>query len=138
MLVVVALPTVVMSLLVTLLGRAFDLDIDVWHLVGVSLAVLLLGIAFGALAMLIGALTGTRGEALGVASAVAAAMYLISSLAPVTDWIHPLRYLSLFYWSIGNQQLADGVDPGAFAVLVLVPVALLAAAATAFDRLDVQ
>lgn len=134
----VALPAVVATLLVTLVGRAFDLDLDVGPLVGTSFVVLLLAIDFGALAMLIGALTGARGEALGISSAVAAAMYLISSLAPVTDWIAPLRYFSLFYWSIGNGQLENGITIGQVGVLVAVAAGLLVAAAFAFDRLDVH
>ena len=55
---VLLVPVVVIDLRVRIGGRAFDLSIDVWHLLGVSVAVLLLGLVFGALAMLIGALTG--------------------------------------------------------------------------------
>lgn len=134
----VALPTVVAVWAVALVGRALELTIDPWHLTGTTLTVLLLGIDFGVLAMLIGAITGTRGEALGISSGVAAAMYLISSLAPVTDWIKPLRFLSLFYWAIGNGQLEDGITIGQVGVLVAVAVVMLAFAVTAFDRLDVR
>jgi ABC-2 type transport system permease protein len=134
----VALPIVVATLAVSLIGRAFELTINPWHLVGISVAVLLLGIDLGALTLLIGALTGGRGEALGIGSAVAAAMYLISSLAPVTDWVHPLRFVSLFYWAVGNGQLENGVDAAGIAILVGVAVALVVATATAFDRLDVR
>jgi len=77
-------------------------------------------------------------DALGVTSAVAAASYLVSSLAPVTQWIHPLRVASLFYWSVGNDQLERGLSMGSAAVLTGVGVMLTVAAALAFDRLDVH
>jgi ABC-2 type transport system permease protein len=133
-----ALPTVVATLAVSLIGRGFELTVDPWHLVGATVAIFLLGVDLGALAMLIGAMTGGRSEALGIGSGVAAAMYLISSLAPATDWVKPLRFLSLFYWSVGNGQLENGVSLGSLVVLIVVAVALVVASATAFERLDVH
>jgi hypothetical protein len=55
--------------------------------------------------MLLGAVSGNRGLALSIAAAVAAA-YLISSLAPVIDWLSPARYFWPFYWALGA-----GVSP---------------------------
>ena len=48
----------------------------------------------GAVALLVGALTGSRGAALGAASAFAAAAYLVSSLAPISQPINGSRWLS--------------------------------------------
>jgi hypothetical protein len=62
----------------------------------------LLGIDFGALAMLIGAVTGSRGAAVGLASTFAAAAYLISSLAPVVPWLHPARFASPFVYAVNS------------------------------------
>lgn len=137
-LVLQALPVAVATLLLVLVGRTFDLDLGAGALVGTTLGVLLLGIDFGLLALLIGVLTGSRGAALGGTSAVAAASYLVSSLAPVTHWIHPMRAASLFYWSVGNDQLARGLSTGSTAVLACVGVVLAVASALAFDRLDVH
>ena len=99
---------------------------------------LLLGVDLGALALLVGAWTGSRTTALGVASALAAAAYLISSLAPVAHWIRPLRFVSLFYWAVGNGQLVSGLSAADAAVLVLTALVLLGAAAVGFERLDVR
>ena len=137
-LVLQALPVAVATLLLVLLGRSFDLALSAGALVGTTLGVLLLGIDFGLLALLVGALSGSRGTALGIASAVAATSYLIGSLAPVTHWIHPLRVASLFYWSVGDDQLVRGLSAASAAVLTCVGVALAVAAALAFDRLDVR
>jgi ABC-2 type transport system permease protein len=120
------------------LGRAFQVTLDPAHVATATLAVLLLGIDLGLIALALGAATGSRGTAIGITSALAAVCYLISSLAPVVNWIHPLRYVSLFYWAIGNQQLTRGAAPGSFAVLLVVAIAAAIAANTAFQRLDVR
>ncbi|WP_336882493.1 ABC transporter permease [Rhodococcus globerulus] len=134
----VAVPVSVVTAICVFAGRGFDLRIDTATLVGVTIAVLLLGIDFGALAMLIGALTGSRGTALGVASVVAAAMYLINSLAPVVSWIRPARLVSPFFYAVGDNQLVDGVSFSAFVVLVSIAVMLSWGAVAAFGRLDVE
>lgn len=120
-----------------LVGRAFELSITAGRAAAVSTTVLLMGLDFGLLAMVVGALTGKRGTALGVGTVVAAASYLVSSLAPVASWIRPLRFASLFYWSVGNDQLGQGVRAADFAVLAVTGAALAAAALFAFRRFDV-
>jgi ABC-2 type transport system permease protein len=119
-------------------GRAFKVTLDPWHVATATLAVLLLGIDLGLIAMALGAATGSRSTAIGIATALAAISYLISSLAPVVHWIHPLRFASLFYWATGNQQLANGAGPGSLAVLIGVAAAAATAANLAFQRLDIR
>lgn len=121
-----------------LVGRMFDVDLDVGNVVTASLAVMLLGIDLGLVALAIGAATGSRGSGLGIASAIAAASYLVSSLAPVVGWVRPLRFGSLFYWAVGDNQLAGGAGIASFGVLVGVGVAVALLAVAAFDRLDVH
>ena len=99
---------------------------------------LLLAIDFGALALLLGALTGSRGLALSVSSAVAAAAYLISSLAPAIGWLHPLRFASPFYWALGNDPLQNGLPIGSALALGATAVLLLGAATLAMKRLDLH
>ena len=66
-------------------GRIFHVTVSPNHLIGASAGVLLLGIDLGLVALAVGAATGSRGVAIGVATAMAAASYLVSSLAPVVD-----------------------------------------------------
>jgi ABC-2 type transport system permease protein len=73
---------------------------------------------FGLVAMAVGALSGRRGTALGIGTAIAAASYLVSSLAPVVSWLEPAKYTSLLYWSIGDNQLGSGVAAIDYAVLL--------------------
>lgn len=137
-LVLQVLPAAVLTAVAVVAGRAADLDLGVGAVLATTLACVLLALDFGILALVIGARTGSRGTALGVASGVAAASYLISSLAPVTDWVHPIRFVSLFYWAVGNGQLKDGVGGTGFAVLVAVGVLLALAARPSFERMDIH
>ncbi len=133
-----AVPVVLVTMVCVLAGAGFALHIGFGGLLGVTAGVLLLAIDFGALAMLVGVTTGSRGTALGVSSGLAAACYIISSLAPVVHWMHPIRFASLFYYAVGDGQLVRGLSAGSAAVLVAVAVVLVVATAAAFDRLDVH
>ncbi|MDQ6848854.1 MAG: ABC transporter permease [Actinomycetota bacterium] len=133
-----AVPVSVATLLCVLAGRSFELSVGIGQLVAITIGTLLLGIDFGALALLIGALTGSRGTALGVTSSAAAAAYLISSLAPVVPWIRPVRGVSPFYYAVGQGQLVQGLRTPSLIVLIAVALALLAAAVVAFERLDIH
>jgi ABC-2 type transport system permease protein len=119
-------------------GRAFQVTLNPWHVATATLAVLALGIDLGLIAMALGAATGSRSTAIGIAAALAALCYLISSLAPVVHWIKPLRYASLFYWAVADQQLTNGAGLGSFVVLLTVAIAAATAANVAFRRLDVR
>ncbi len=121
-----------------LVGRSFELNITLGDAVSTSVAVGLLGVDFGLIAMAVGGLTGRRGTAVGVVAAAASASYLISSLAAVVSWIRPARYLSLFYWSVGDNQLGGGVTLADYAVLIAVGACALSAAVIAFRRLDLH
>ena len=73
-----------------------------------------------------------------VTSSLAAASYLVSSLAPVTHWVRPLRFESLFYWAVGNAQLRTGLSVTSTVVLVGFAAVTLGAAVKAFERQDVH
>jgi beta-exotoxin I transport system permease protein len=121
-----------------LIGRSFQLTTTVGNVVGSSAAVCLLGLDFGLVAMAVGALTGRRATAIAVGTGLAAASYLIASLAAVVSWIRPAKYLSLFYWSVGDNQISNGVSLLDFAVLVAVGLGAVYAAVIAFRRLDLH
>ena len=121
-----------------LVGRDFQVRLGLGALVGTTVGVALLGLDFGLLALGVGAGTGSRGAALGVASTLAAASYVVSSLALAVHWMHPLRYASLFYWSVGDQQLTDGLRTSALLVLLGAGVVLGALALIGFRRVDLH
>jgi ABC-2 type transport system permease protein len=133
----VAVPAV--TFLCLLAGPAFDLDPDWAGALAVTATTWLLAWDLGLLALAIGAATGSRGIALGVATTVAAAAYLISSLAPAVHGVHAIRWASPFYWAVGGGQLT-GAGPlwQDIAALVGLGILLNLAAMRAFERLDVH
>lgn len=133
-----ALPVPVVTLTAALIGRGFDVDLPVSALLQTTLLVALMAFDFGLLALAIGAWTGRRGTALGVTVTLAALAYVISSLAPVVQWVHTVRYLSPFYWSVGADQLRDGGDLSGACLLVLLAVALGPLTHVGFRHLDIR
>src|SRR5919109_946212 len=121
------------------LGTApVGLDIDPDRLAGATLMVVLLGLLFGALALLIGALTGKRGMALGITAAVAVGTYLLDLYASISQAVEPFRGLSPFHYSDAAVPLRNGVDPAHVAFLVVVTLFLAGFSVVAFDRRDVR
>ena len=119
-------------------GRGFQVTIGTSHAVSIAVALTLTGLDFGLVTMAVGAATRRRGTALGASAGLAAASYLLSSLATTISAIRPGRYLSLFYWSAGNDQISNGVTITGFAVLITVSLCALAAAVVAFSRADLN
>jgi ABC-2 type transport system permease protein len=102
-----------------------------------SLAMLvLLGLAFGAIALAISAATGNRAASIGAAIALMVVMYLIDALAAIVDGLNTIRPLSLFRYYLGNDPLRNGVSFSDAAVLAAVTAVFLVAALVAFDRRD--
>lgn len=120
------------------IGRSFELTTTFANIAASSAAVCLMGLDFGLIATAAGALTGRRATALAAGTTLAAASYLISSLAAVVSWIRPAKYLSLFYWSVGDNQISNGVSLTDYAVMIAVGLCALYATATAFRRLDLH
>lgn len=137
-LLLLTLPASVATMACVFAGRAFQLPLGVWPVVSTTVAVLLLGAAFGLLALAIGAGTGSRGTALAVAGSAAAVSYVLSALGPVVPWMHPLRFASLFFYSVGNDQLERGLTWASLSVLCGVCALLTAIAVAAFARLDIH
>ena len=98
--------------------------------------VVLLGLAFGAIALAISAFTGNRGAAIGIAVALMVAMYLIDALANIVDGLNAIRPLSLFRYYMGSDPLRNGISLPDAGVLLAVAVACLVASLFLFERRD--
>lgn len=131
--------------------------------VGFAAATLVLGPAFGALdgvsivgmfgacaaagalallhlsiAYLVGAGTGRRGPAVGVAAAVAFAGYLVYSLLSVVNALAPLRYATPWYWYLQRNMLAGGVPAAAIGAPLGVALVLFGVGWVLFCRRDLR
>jgi beta-exotoxin I transport system permease protein len=98
----------------------------------------LVGLAFGAIGFLIGAATGNRGLAGGVAGALAFAMYILNTLSGLVESLEPYKWSSLFYYLDANNALVQ--YPKWWYALVLggVSVACFLASLAVFRRRDIH
>jgi len=114
-----------------------DMNISFANIVAASIGCFLLAMHFGALALWIGAATGKKAIAGGVAAAWATASFFIESLAPQVDALESVRRFSSFYYNSGSLPLRNGFPWGHYAVLAATAALFLAAAIWFFDRRDV-
>jgi ABC-2 type transport system permease protein len=108
-----------------------------WDKLAAALAMLvLLGLAFGAIALAVSAATGNRGAAIGLAVGLMVAMYLVDALAAVVDSLGIVRPLSLFRYYMGGDPLRNGISISDAGVLAVVALGFLALALVLFERRD--
>ena len=108
------------------------------NLAAVSVHLLFLGVVVGALAFALGAATGRRAAASGVTAAVTVLMFVVNGFAPAVPAISWLRYLTVFHYYEGQNQLAAGVHPGDLLVLAAAAAALIAVSLAGFARRDLR
>ena len=114
----------------------FDMGLDFWRVTQACVSLALFGWAFGAVALAVGSATGKTGTTFAVTSAVGVAAYLMYTFAPLVDALESLKYLSLFYYYIAVDPLANGISVAHALVMVVVTAALFGVAAYTFNRRD--
>lgn len=112
------------------------MDVAVAHAAGASVSMVLLGLEHGWLALAVGAATGRKSLAIGVATTVAAAGYLLYILGQIVDVVRPWQPLSPFAQALKDGPLGTGL-PAAYAWMALAAAAFLVAALPVFDRRDI-
>lgn len=103
-----------------------------------SLQAVALGFSFGALALAVGAATGSAKGAGYTSAGVAIAAYVANAFFPISERLSGWAKLSPFYYYGENDPLVNGVSPANLAVLVALGVALIGVAIVAFERRDVR
>ena len=129
----VAAITTVSWLLIT----ALDMDVAFGNLLAGSTGLLLLTLGFGVLALTVGAASGRRGLAVGVAAFLAVAAFMFDALGPVVDWSW-MSAVSPFSWYLGANPLITGFDWPGLAKLSVIPIAAATAAFAIFSRRDLR
>jgi ABC-2 type transport system permease protein len=115
-----------------------DVDIALDRVAAALVSVWLLSLVVGGVALVAGALTGSRVAAIGIGLVVSIVGFFVNALAPLSDVLEPLRPLSPHYHYIGYDPLSAGLDVGHALVLVVASLVLVAAAAVAFERRDLH
>ena len=107
----VALVAVLTAVIVAMVAL-LDLDVAVGHVVAGSTGLLLLVGGFGTLALAVGAVTGRRAIALGVAAAFAVVAFMLDAIGPTVDaaW---MTAVSPFSWLLEERPLFTGRPGGA-------------------------
>ncbi len=114
---------------------AVGMDIPAVHLFNAAAAMFLLGTEFALIALALSAGTGRRALAIGVATGLAAASYLLFVVAKLVDAFEPFLELSPFHQAISGGPIGPTLPPIAIAMPVVGLVAL-AAAVPVFHRRD--
>lgn len=111
-------------------------EISLLRMAEATFSGVLLGLAFGALALALTCATGKRFLAVGAAGALAVAGFLLDGFASLVDWLEPYRVLSPFHYYSGAEPLVNGLDPVHAAVLAGLTLLLAAIALFTFERRD--
>jgi ABC-2 type transport system permease protein len=112
--------------------------IPVTHMAALAVQLAFFGFAVGAVALAFAAGSGNRGLAVGVATAIALAGWLVDSFAPLISALSWLRYLSFYYYYAGHDPLGQGIWVTGVAVLACVSVSATAVGAYCFSRRDLR
>ncbi len=92
---------------------------------------------FASLALFLTGLRRGRGLALGGVLGIAAATYLIDSIAQVIDIPKWMQYLSPWYYYSGRTVMQDGLNVGYVALLLGLSALLVGLGVWGFERRDV-
>jgi ABC-2 type transport system permease protein len=112
--------------------------ITIAHMAALSIQLAFFGFATGAIAIALGASTGGKSLATGVAAAIGILGWLVNSLAPLVSAISWLKYLAPYYYYAGHDPLARGVDIPGLIVLGSLTLLLTAVAMMGIERRDLR
>jgi ABC-2 type transport system permease protein len=132
--------TVVFVLVLLGAGAAFGAleGVSLVGLVAASAGAFCLAALHTTIAFTVGAVSGRRPHALGVATAIAVAGYLVQGLLGISEALRPLRFAVPWHWYLGRNMLAQGIAPDAIAVPLGLSIALFALGIAGFARRDLR
>jgi ABC-2 type transport system permease protein len=121
---------------IVVFGAPFDLTLDAEGLLATCVNLFLLALAFGSIALAIGAATGNKTLAIGAPSGFALASFLVKTFAPSVDALEPFNLLSPFHYYIDHDPLRTGFNGVDILVLASMSVVAVAVALVTFERRD--
>jgi ABC-2 type transport system permease protein len=107
------------------------------NLAAATVQLVLLAWFFGSLALAVGALSGSRGLAIGTVALVGVATYFANTLGPSVDALAWSRDVSPFHYYSGGAPLREGWSALDAAVLAASSLVLTAVAVLGLERRDV-
>ncbi|MGI9667161.1 MAG: ABC transporter permease subunit [Acidimicrobiia bacterium] len=116
-------------------NAAYETDIELLNMVAANIGLGLLGLCFWGIAIALWSLIGA-GAAVGVTAAFGVVAWFVNGLGSFVDFLMPFRWISPFFWYLGDTvPLAKGFTFG-YLALAVVAVAGTAIAAARFQTKD--
>jgi ABC-2 type transport system permease protein len=134
---VVAVVAVFWLAMLAISGPASFSSIGAVHLAAMHVHLAAFALLFGTLAFAVGAATGRRAWALGVAAGVAVLAYAASGILPQVEGLEWTRGWSAFTWLNGSMPLANGVDAADLAIMLALSALFVVVGTLGFRRRDV-
>ena len=117
-------------------ARAFSMEVSVAHLASATALLVVLALAYGAIAFMVAAATGRKTLAIGLTVALAVGAYLVNSLASLVEVLEPFQKATPFYHYAVADPLRQGLDPWHTLFLIAVGAVAAAGGVLLFDRRD--
>ena len=115
-----------------------DLRMDVGNIAAAAALQVLVGLAFGTLALALSAGTGRTGIAIIGAAGGALVFHLLTSLANISEGLGVIAWLSPLHYYLGSDPLINGMDWGDGAVLAALSIVLFSLSFVLFQRRDIR
>lgn len=115
----------------------YSSELTATGLAAATIHLLFLALAFGAIALAIGAATGRPEVASGAAGGIAVAAYLTNAMLPLAG-LDRWAELSPWYYALGSDPLRHGIDLAHLGVFTAIAAIALAAAVAAFTHRDLK
>lgn len=115
-----------------------DLEIGTPALIDATIAVALLALLFGTIALAVGAVAPGRGRAAAIAGGLAVASWILDGLGRAVDSLGPWRPLSPYYQAIGTNPLGNGAPGWRWLLIGGLTLACLAIAIAGLRRRDIR
>lgn len=128
---------VLLELVILLIAMPLvNLSFGAAEIAGATVGIYLLAAMFGALSFAVGAATGRRAVAVGVAGGTAGGLFLLAGLGALIDALEPVGELSPFSVYDGTQVLLDGFGIVPMIVFAAIAVVCVAVGIALFERRD--
>ena len=129
---------VVLFVSLLLLTAIFDVDLGAQGLAAATINAVLFALSFGAAALALGAATGDKGVAGGVATSVAAAAYAWESITAIVPDLDGYSWASPFHHYVASDPLVQGFDPIFLIGFASITTVLVVVASVLFSNRDIR
>jgi ABC-2 type transport system permease protein len=115
----------------------FELNLGFVGYLAANVGVTLLALIFGVLALAVGAVSGSRGYAIGISATAAVLLFVLFGLASSVSFLGWSESFNPISWFLGAKPLTDGFA-AEYGWMVLTIAALTGIALWGFERRDVS